>query len=85
MSFVRFVKDWNISIKYGATYLPFTNECYKRNHYFCGIVGSKLVGENDKLTIQDACYITAWTHNTNKSRKGFLPLQLLTGEVVTFP
>ena len=37
------------------------------------------------MSLQEACDIAAWTHNTNKSRKGFLPLQIATGKAVTFP
>ena len=41
--------------------------------------------ENKKITLQEACDISSWTHNTNISRKGFSPLQLLTGHGVGFP
>ena len=80
-----FCRDWNISIKFGAPYSPFSNGCNERNHYSCDVVVNKLM-ENDKMiSLQEACDIAAWTHNTNKSRKGFLPLQIATGKAVTFP
>ena len=80
-----FCRDWNISIKFGAPYSPFSNGCNERNHYSCDVVVNKLMEDDKKMSLQEACDIAAWTHNTNKSRKGFLPLQIATGKAVTFP
>ena len=80
-----FCRDWNISIKFGAPYSPFSNGLNERNHYSCDTVVSKLMEEDKKMSLQEACDMAMWTHNTNKSRKGFLPLQIATGKAVTFP
>ena len=80
-----FCRDWNITIKFGAPYSPFSNGLNERNHYSCDTVVSKMMEDDKKTTLQEACNTAAWTHNTNKSRKGFLPLQIATGKAVTFP
>ena len=81
----RFCRQNNIRIKFGAPYSPFSNGLNERNHYSCDIVVNKAMSEDKKLTLQQAVDKAAWTHNTNKSRKGYLPLELATGKAVTFP
>ena len=76
---------WNIDIKFGAPYSPFSNGLNERNHYSCDQIVEKLMMDNKKMSLQEACDISSWTHNTNISKKRFSPLQLLMGKGAMFP
>ena len=76
---------WRIKINYGAPYSPWSNGTNKRNQASCDVVVEKLLLENKNMTLQEAVTKAQWTHNTNVSRHGFVPLQIMTGKSISFP
>ena len=76
---------WKISIKFGAPYSPWSNGTNERNHASCDIVVSKIHHENKESSLQEAVTKAHWTHNTNISRQGFVPLQIMTGKAISYP
>ena len=85
MKMDELVSKLGISINYGPAYSPWSNGVNERNHASCDITIKKLM-EDKKIGLTDVLVKTAaWTHNTCVNRRGYSPLQLVTGKAVNVP
>ena len=62
-----------LKIEFGAPYSPWSNGINERNHYSADFVVRKVLETNNKLSLQKAVDLAAWTHNTNVSILGMNP------------
>ena len=76
---------WKKKISFGPPYSPWANGLNEQNQASCDIVVEKLLDDDPHLSLQEAVTRAQWTHNTNVSKEGFVPLQIMTGKCVTFP
>jgi hypothetical protein len=71
-------------VHFGPTYSPWSNGLNERNHYSADVIVKKIMAM-DKITLQKAVEMAAWTHNTNTNALGFDPMSLVTGKSVFIP
>lgn len=77
-----------ISIRFGPAWSPWSpwgNRCNERNHATTDKTVAKLISENKHLPLQYAVDEACCNHNTNKNKRGYCPMELVTGNSVRFP
>ena len=74
----------NLRLKFTPNYSPWSNGINERNHYSADLTVRKLLDDKG-ITLEDSVSTASWCHNTNVNKKGFLPLQLVTGKAITIP
>ena len=79
------MSKFGLKIEFGPTYSPWSNGINERNHYSADIVVRKVREMDQKLSLQCAVEMAAWTHNTNVSFLGYEPMRLVTGKSVCIP
>ena len=76
---------WDIDIKFGPPYAPWSNGLNERNHASADKAVQCFLKDHPRASLQEAVNNGAWTHNTNTSKAGFIPMQLMLGTLPKFP
>ena len=79
---VEFCNKNGLTIRFGPAHSPWANGMNERNHASADKIIAKILEEDRKMILEDAVAFASWCHNTNVNRKGYSPMQLVTGKSV---
>ena len=77
-------KKWDIDIKFKPPYALWNNRLNECSHASADKAVHCYIKDHPKTSLQEAVNHGAWTHNTNTSKAGFIPMQLMFGTLPKF-